>query len=147
MEPQRMEESFHYLLLVSQSLLHKQLLASLKETGLTLGQPKVLEYLREHDGANQAEIAKACRIEAASVTSALNRMEAAGLLERRTHPDDRRSFFIFLTPEGLRLAQQVSETFALLEQDAFQGISPTQQQEFLKVFRHIYKNLTQRERE
>lgn len=56
----------------------------LKDTGLTLGQPKVLDYLQDHDGANQAEIARACHIEPASLTSVLNRMEEKALVERRT---------------------------------------------------------------
>ena len=70
-----MEESFHYLLMASQSVLHKRLLAKLRDTGLTIGQPKVLEYLAGHDGASQIEIARACHIEVATLTSVLNRME------------------------------------------------------------------------
>ena len=38
--------------------MHKKLPAYLKDTGLTIGQPKVLEYLSEHDGSNQTEIAR-----------------------------------------------------------------------------------------
>ena len=79
-----MEESFHYLLMASQSVLHKRLLANLRDTGLTIGQPKVLEYLAGHDGASQIEIARACHIEAATLTSVLNRMEEKTLIERRT---------------------------------------------------------------
>ena len=41
-------------------------LANLRNTGLTIGQPKVLEYLAGHDGASQIEIARACHIEAAT---------------------------------------------------------------------------------
>ena len=39
-------------------MLQKGLLIRLKGTGLTLGQPKVLDYLKEHNGASQKEIAK-----------------------------------------------------------------------------------------
>ena len=35
----------------------------LKDTGLTLGQPKVLDYLKDHDGVSQKEIAAGCLIE------------------------------------------------------------------------------------
>ncbi|MFR7668000.1 MAG: MarR family transcriptional regulator [Mediterraneibacter faecis] len=34
-----------------------------------------MDYLKDHDGANQKEIAAACHIEAGSLTSVLNRME------------------------------------------------------------------------
>lgn len=53
----------------------KKLMENVKSTGLTLGQPKVLDYLKHHDGANQKEIAAGCHIEAGSLTSILNRME------------------------------------------------------------------------
>ncbi len=41
-------------------------LANLRDTGLTIGQPKVLEYLAGHDGVSQIEIARASHIEAAT---------------------------------------------------------------------------------
>ena len=43
-----MQSSFHYLLMANQSKVHKSLLTKLKGTELTIGQPKVLDYLREH---------------------------------------------------------------------------------------------------
>ena len=46
------------MLIANQALVHKKLPAYLKDTGLTIGQPKVLEYLSEHDGSNQTEIAR-----------------------------------------------------------------------------------------
>ncbi len=51
-----MDTSFHYLLMANQALIHKGLLSSLKDTGLSLGQPKILDYLKDHDGSNQKEI-------------------------------------------------------------------------------------------
>lgn len=141
----RMEETFHFLLQASQSAIHKRLLARLKDTGLTIGQPKVLEYLREHDGANQAEIARACRIEAATLTSLLNRMEERGMLQRRSRTDNRRSFFIFLTPLGAELAQRVAETFEQLDQEAFRNIDEVQRREFLKLLQQVRANLTERD--
>lgn len=141
----RLEETFHYGLQASQSAMHKQLLARLKDTGLTIGQPKVLEYLREHGGANQAEIARACRIEPATLTSLLNRMEEQGMLQRHSRPDNRRSFFIFLTPLGTQLAQRVTETFEQLEREAFRGIDEARRREFLELFRQVRMNLAERD--
>lgn len=37
-----MKESLHYLLMANQMLVQRQLLDRLKNTGLTIGQPKVL---------------------------------------------------------------------------------------------------------
>ena len=54
--------NFHYLLMSGHAIYLKQLIAQLNHTGLTPGQPKVLDYLMAHDGANQREIADACHI-------------------------------------------------------------------------------------
>ena len=70
-----MDISLHYLTMANQMLIQKRLLERVKASGLTLGQPKVLDYLKNHDGASQKEIAAGCFIEAGSLTSILNRME------------------------------------------------------------------------
>lgn len=139
-----MEESFHYLLMASQSVLHKRLLANLRDTGLTIGQPKVLEYLAGHDGASQIEIARACHIEAATLTSVLNRMEEKALIERRTLHGNRRTFYIFLTPQGVELANQVIRMFEQLEAEAFAGVTAQQRESFLAVLEQVYHNLAER---
>ena len=40
-----MEGTFHYMLMAEQAMVQKHILRTLKDTGLTMGQPKVLEYL------------------------------------------------------------------------------------------------------
>lgn len=58
-----MQETFHYLLMSDHLMIQKALISSVKDTGLTSGQPKVLDYLLRHDGAIQKEIAIFCHIE------------------------------------------------------------------------------------
>lgn len=140
-----MDLSFHYTLMAVQAMLQKKLLSSLKKTGLTAGQPKVLDYLREHNGANQKEIAKGCHIEAGSLTSVLNRMENSGLVERRMLNDNRRTYYIYLTDEGQRLSDLVAAEFSKLEDEAFLNISDSDQTLFMKTFETIYQNLLLKE--
>ena len=78
-----MDDSFHYLSMINHMTVQKKLMEQLADTGLTLGQPKVLDYLKDRDGASQKEIAAGCLIEAGSLTSILNRMEEKGLIERK----------------------------------------------------------------
>ena len=87
-----MNDSFHYLSMANHMMVQKKLMEQLKDTGLTLGQPKVLDYLKDHDGASQKEIAAGCLIEAGSLTSILNRMEEKGLIERKMLNGNRRTF-------------------------------------------------------
>ena len=123
-------------------MLQKELFLRLKSSGLTIGQPKVLDYLADHDGSNQKEIARGCHIEPATLTSLLNRMEENRLVERRTLHGNRRSFHIFLTEKGSRMAALVQETFTELEDEAFRGISESDREMFMDLFFRIYENMT-----
>lgn len=135
------DQSFHYLLMANQAMVHKQLLDGLADTGLTLGQPKVLDYLIQHDGSNQRQLAYGCRIEPSSLTVLLNRMEGAGLIERRKKDGNRRSYYIYLTEKGRSCQLRVAEEFKKLEEKAMRNISEEEMQLFQKIFLQMYHNL------
>ena len=137
-----MRTSFHYLLMANQALLHKRLLNGLSDTCLTLGQPKVLDYLKEHNGVSQKEIAAGCHIEAASLTSILSRMEEKGMIERKMLNGNRRSLYVFLTDFGKELCDTVEQEFRNIEGIAFAGITEEERQNFMDTFVKIYGNLT-----
>ena len=136
-----MDISLHYLTMANQMLIQKRLLERVKASGLTLGQPKVLDYLKNHDGASQKEIAAGCFIEAGSLTSILNRMEEKGLIERRMLNGNRRTFHIFMTESGKKNQKLVEEAFKKIEKTALNGISEEEQKLFMDIFCRIYRNL------
>jgi len=140
-----MNDSFHYLSMANHMMVQKKLMEQLKDTGLTLGQPKVLDYLKDHDGASQKEIAAGCLIEAGSLTSILNRMEKQHMIERKNLNGNRRSFHIFLTDYGMELSESIEKAFLSLEQEVFSGISNAEKEQFLKIFEKLYKNTTKEE--
>ena len=122
-----MDDSFHYLSMINHMTVQKKLMEQLADTGLTLGQPKVLDYLKDHDGASQKEIAAGCLIEAGSLTSILNRMEEKGLIERKMLNGNRRTFHIFMTESGKKNQKLVEEAFKKIEKTALNGISEEEQ--------------------
>ena len=136
-----MDDTLHYLIMANQMLVQKALLEQLKDTGLTIGQPKILDYLKDHDGSNQKEIARACFLEAGSLTIILNKMEEKGLIERRTLNGNRRSFHIFLTEEGRKKQQLVADAFLEIEEKALSNISEKEYEQFISVYQKIYSNL------
>ena len=136
-----MDDSFHYLSMINHMTVQKKLMEQLKDTGLTLGQPKVLDYLKDHDGASQKEIAAGCLIEAGSLTSILNRMEEKDLIERKMLNGNRRTFHIFMTESGKKKQKLVEEAFEKIEKTALNGISEEEQKLFMEIFCRIYRNL------
>ena len=113
-----MNDSFHYLSMANHMMVQKKLMEQLKDTGLTLGQPKVLDYLKDHDGASQKEIAAGCLFEAVSLTSILNRMEELDLIDRKMLNGNRRTFHIYMTESGKKNQKLVEETFEKIEETA-----------------------------
>ena len=136
-----MDDSFHYLSMINHMTIQKKLMEQLKDTGLTLGQPKVLDYLKDHDGVSQKEIAAGCLIEAGSLTSILNRMEEKDLIERKMLNGNRRTFHIFMTESGKKNQKRVEEAFKKIEKTALNGISEEEQKLFMEIFCRIYRNL------
>ena len=115
-----MSHSFHYLIMAEHSIFQKELLNRLKDTGLTIGQPKVLDYLKDHDGAG----------------------EDAGLVERRMLNGNRRSLYVFLTEKGKGQLKLVTEAFSAMEEKAFQDISETERATFMRLMHRIYENIS-----
>ena len=136
-----MDDSFHYLSMINHMTVQKKLMEQLADTGLTLGRPKVLDYLKDHDGASQKEIAAGCLIEAGSLTSILNRMEEKDLIERKMLNGNRRTFHIFMTESGKKNQKLVEEAFKKIEKTALNGISEEEQKLFMDIFCRIYRNL------
>lgn len=135
------DNSLHYLIMANQMLVQKALLDKLRDSGLTIGQPKILDYLKDHDGSSQKDIAKACFLEAGSLTTILNRMEEKGLITRQMLNGNRRSFHIFMTEEGRRKQQLIDELFTEIEKNALKNISDKEFDRFMAVYTKIYHNL------
>ncbi len=136
-----MDDSLHYLIMANQMLVQKILIEKLKGSNLTIGQPKILDYLKSHDGSNQKEIARACFLEAGSLTTILNKMEEKGLVERKVLNGNRRSFHIFLTEKGHQQQALVQDAFQSIEKIALSNISDEEYQQFISVYSKIYNNL------
>ena len=136
-----MQETLHYLLMSDHLMIQKALVSSVKDTGLTPGQPKILDYLLHHDGAIQKEIAMFCHIEPASLTTILNGMEKKGYIERKSVENNRRSLHVYLTKTGREYADRLNLEFAKIESKALKGFSETCMQQLYDVLGRIYQNM------
>lgn len=137
-----MSYSFHYLVMAEHSMFQKELLTRLRNTGLTIGQPKILDYLKDHDGAGQKDIAQGCHIEPGTLTTLLNRMEDIGLVERRMLNGNRRSLYVFLTEQGKKQMELVTGVFSEMEEEAFRGLSETERETLMRLMLRVYENIS-----
>ncbi len=136
-----MEESLHYLLMTDYLMFQKAFLASVKETDLTPGQPKILDYLLYHDGTVQKEIASACHIEPATMTTVLFGMEKKGFILRKNLNGNRRSIYIYLTDKGRSFAKQVESKFKIMEEKALLDFSKDEKEILTAFLMRMSKNI------
>jgi DNA-binding MarR family transcriptional regulator len=71
---------------------------------LTHTEYQVLGIVRGIGPRSPSQLARSIRQTTAGMTKTLDRLERAGLIERRSHPSDRRSVEIVLTEPGAELA-------------------------------------------
>ncbi|MDE6724470.1 MAG: MarR family transcriptional regulator [Ruminiclostridium sp.] len=136
-----MKNSLHYLLMADHFLFQKMLFSGIKDTELSLGHPKILDYLKDHNGTVQKEIAEACHIEQASLTSVLNGMEKKGLITREMRHGNRRSLYVFLTDKGRKLAERINTEFEKIEKESLKGFSEDEKELLNEFLSRIHENI------
>lgn len=134
-------ETFHYMLMVTQAEFQRKVLELTAKEGLLPGQPKILDFLKDHDGCEQKDIANGCRLDPATVTGLLNRMETAGLVTRNQKDGNRRSYQILMTSKGKKLQKKTDEIFEKCEALALNNITDTERELYMKLMYQIYENL------
>ena len=140
-------DSFHHWLMKAHLGFRKKVMATAQKYDLTLGQPKILEYLDEVGSSEQKSIARFCEIEEATVGSILKRMEQSGLITRQRDKDNRRSILVTLTDKGRQSAQRVQLLFDEVESCVLDGIDDSQQAILRDMLRKVYHNLQKTEEE
>lgn len=136
-----MEKTLHYLIMANHLLFQKSLIMSIKDTDLTIGQPKVLDYLFYHDGVVQKEIATACHIEPATITSVLLGMENKGLITRKNLNGNRRSLYVYLTDKGKTLAKRIKTEFEDIENNALTGFTDEEKKMLTDFLIRVNQNM------
>lgn len=138
-------ESLHYLLMKSHSVMQRKICSEAQKIGLTSGQPKILDYLHEHEGSDQKTIALYCEIEPATLGSILLRMEQRGLIERRQENGNRRSLFVYLTENGKEVCEKMHGIFSQKDKQAVGGLSEGEISELKRLLTEICRNLEEKE--
>ncbi|HWN34087.1 MAG TPA: MarR family transcriptional regulator [Pseudonocardia sp.] len=92
--------------------------------GVGVTEVSALGEIREDGPLTPSELARRLGLTSPSVTSLLDRLEAAGLVVRRRHPADRRSVLVELTGVGDELLVAAFEQFSEDVAAAVRSASP-----------------------
>lgn len=105
------------------------------------GQARILHRLLLKDHVTQKELADSCRMEVATMSRNLDKLEGLGLLTRENNPDRRRSFLICLTEKGLTEAMEIKKVFEQFEEIVCEDISKDEVEVFCRILLKMCENL------
>ena len=94
----KLQAKVMYKLVASREIFHAQML--------------YLTIISRREGLTHSELADCMGVERASVSSAVQRMERAGLVERRPDPKDQRVSRIYLTDRGHEMNRKTDRAMA-----------------------------------
>ena len=122
---------------------HRQLAEEgLNKLGVHTGQEMILLQLWIEEDIPQSQLAACMEVEPPTVTKMLQRMERAGLIERRPDPEDARVSLVYLTERGRTLEQPVLDVWRQLEARTVSGLSLTEQTLLHRLLLQVATNLS-----
>ena len=71
------------------------------------GYGHILDLLSKHNGLTQQQIAQMLGIRPQSASEAVSNLEEQGLVEKSPNPQDKRSYLLHITPEGLERQAEI----------------------------------------
>lgn len=115
---------------------------ALNKLGLHTGQEMLLLQLWLEEGLPQSQLAACMGVEPPTATKMLQRMEHAGLIERRPDLKDARISRVYLTERGRTLEQLVLDIWKQLEEQTVAGLSITEQALLHRLLMQVLANLS-----
>lgn len=136
-----MTESLGFLLSDTSRLLRRAFNERARDIGVTNAQWKMLFVLGRNEGQNQGFIADLLEVEPITACRMVDRMEEAGLVERRRDPRDRRAWLLYLTPKSRPLIDELKACGEAMFVDALSGVSEDERKQFVATIEKIRCNL------
>ncbi|WP_375287977.1 MarR family winged helix-turn-helix transcriptional regulator [Sphingomonas sp.] len=116
-----MSETIGFLLSDTSRLLRRRFDERARAHGATRAQWKALLGISRQEGINQGNLADLLEVEPITLCRMVDRLEEAGLVERRRDPGDRRAWQLFLTPKAGPVLAELHHVAAELTAQALAG--------------------------
>lgn len=105
--------------------------------GVTPDQFTVMRTLLENNGVTQRELTHLISSDPNTVTSLVNRMAKAGLVDRQTHEQDRRANRLRLKPRGKTKYEKARLIAVRLQAEVLSAVPASRREQFLRDLDHL----------
>jgi MarR family transcriptional regulator for hemolysin len=143
--PSEPEGAFGFLLHDVARLLRGNFNRRVQVLGLTQAQCRVILHLSRNEGIQQVALADILEVQPITLARLLDKLQAAGLVERRRDPSDRRAFCLSLTASAHPLLEQIWSLAADTRAAAISGVGEAQLAQFFATLRTMKENLLKAE--
>jgi MarR family transcriptional regulator for hemolysin len=133
--------SFGYLLSDVTLLFRKHFDRRAVKFGLTRAQWRATKMLYHREGLRQTELAEFLEMEPIAVGRVIDRLQAAGFVDRRPDPKDRRAWRLYTTDQAKVIVGDMELIARDLRKDVTRGIEYDELQQALTVIGKIKENL------
>jgi MarR family transcriptional regulator, transcriptional regulator for hemolysin len=138
------DRSFGFLLHDIAQLMGKRFEQRARSLGLSRAQWRTLAHLQRCEGTNQSRLAELMEIEPISLARLVDRMEEAGLVERRSDPADRRAHRLYLTARARPKLEQCRVLGDAVRSEAFTGLTDVEREGLIDLLVRVRGNLSER---
>jgi DNA-binding MarR family transcriptional regulator len=138
---ERADDSLGFLLFKLTTRWQQTLAEIFERFGVTQTQYAILASLRwhetQHQSVTQTGVAAHARLEAMTLSKAIRKLEADGLVHREPSASDSRAMVVRLTPKGRRLVQQAVVAVEAADEAYFGVLSARKQTALRALMREL----------
>ena len=110
--------------------------------GITGPQMRAVIAIMRFPGINQGALADRLDVEPITTCRMVDRLEQAGLVERRRDPQDRRAWQLFLTEAAEPIAENLQAIGQTVLNESLGGVAPGDREAIMTILGSIRDNLT-----
>jgi len=116
--------------------------ATLGGLGLSPGAYNLLRALGDRDDMSIADLRKVLRVESATISTLVVRMERDGLVQKEPSPHDKRASLLKATPHATTLMRRADQLMAVEASDMTHRLTEGEQLQLIALLERVLKNLS-----
>ncbi|OQY32965.1 MAG: hypothetical protein B6241_09405 [Spirochaetaceae bacterium 4572_59] len=110
--------------------------------GFGSGQYLYFNYISRNEGITQKELSEVLAIDKATTAKAIHKLKRQDYIRAEQHPDDKRSYRLYLTEKGQSIVPEVRRIMKNTRGILSRGMSEEESEEALGYLYTMYKNIT-----
>lgn len=116
--------------------------ATLGGLGLSPGAYNLLRVLGDRDDMTIADLRKVLRVESATISTLVVRMERDGLVQKEPSPHDKRASLLKATPHATTLMRRANQLMAVEASDMTHRLTDGEQLQLIALLERVLANLS-----